>query len=106
VLPRLESSGGSALDYFYHDLKVKYSFQIKLRDTGSYGFLLPRTAIAPTGEEALDAVLYFGRFMMGHVGLAEAPSKDHHTDNDDGDDDDEWVVVDSDQPEEEETMEL
>lgn len=70
ILPRIESSGGSALDYFYHELKVKYSYQIKLRDTGSYGFLLPKDSIIPTGEEMLDAVLYFGRFMLGEIGMA------------------------------------
>ncbi|KAF2638558.1 hypothetical protein P280DRAFT_471159 [Massarina eburnea CBS 473.64] len=71
VLPHIESSGGSMLDYFYHELKIKYSFQIKLRDTGSYGFLLPKDNIIPTGEEIVDAVHYLGRFMLGEIGIME-----------------------------------
>lgn len=64
-----ESQGGSALDFFYHDVDVKLAFQIKLRDTGTYGFLLPRSEILPTGEEAYEAVVGLGRWMLGNHGI-------------------------------------
>ncbi|KAK6543788.1 putative metallocarboxypeptidase ecm14 [Orbilia ellipsospora] len=57
--------GGSALDYFYREIGVPYSYQIKLRDQGSYGFLLPKESIKPTGEEIESMVKSFGNFLIG-----------------------------------------
>lgn len=61
--------GGSALDWMYGTLHVKYSYQIKLRDNGAYGFLLPSEMIVPVGEEVVDAVKYFGGWVLGNKGI-------------------------------------
>ncbi|KAI1336169.1 hypothetical protein F5Y15DRAFT_427257 [Xylariaceae sp. FL0016] len=65
---RVEAGGGSAIDYIYHDFGARYSYQIKLRDTGSYGFLLPSEDIIPTGEEVFQAMKYFGDYLLGNNG--------------------------------------
>ncbi|KAK7935083.1 hypothetical protein PG985_000578 [Apiospora marii] len=65
---RIEPAGGSALDYFFHDIKARYSYQIKLRDTGTYGFLLPPSHIVPTGQEMFQALKYFGDYLLGNNG--------------------------------------
>ncbi|KAI0532960.1 hypothetical protein GGR58DRAFT_517301 [Xylaria digitata] len=68
VGPLVEARGGSAIDFFYHELEAHYSYQIKLRDTGSYGFLLPSDNIIPVGEEVFQAMKYLGDFLLGNNG--------------------------------------
>lgn len=55
--------------YLADELHARYSYQIKLRDTGSYGFLLPKEHIVPSGEEMLNALKYFGDFLLGNNGI-------------------------------------
>lgn len=72
VLPACEDRGvdwlpglgaGSSLDYMYHN-RAHWAFQLKLRDTGSHGFLLPSSYITPVGKEIYNAIKYFCEFIL------------------------------------------
>ncbi|CAG0886878.1 unnamed protein product [Darwinula stevensoni] len=43
---------------------IKYAYTIELRDTGTFGFLLPPEQIIPTGEETWAAVAAVARFFQ------------------------------------------
>lgn len=57
------ASGGSE-DWTYGQLGVKYSFSVELRDTGRYGFLLPKEQIIPTGEETFEGLKVLVKAMV------------------------------------------
>ncbi|XBW38742.1 hypothetical protein QEN19_004329 [Hanseniaspora menglaensis] len=54
---------GNALDYMYHS-KAYWAFQIKIRDLGERGFILPKKFIKPVGKENYAAVKHFCDFIL------------------------------------------
>lgn len=58
------AGSGSLLDYMYSSVRAHWAFQIKLRDTGSHGFLLPKKFIVPVGAEVYEALKYFFDFIL------------------------------------------
>ncbi|KAH7335603.1 hypothetical protein B0J17DRAFT_670765 [Rhizoctonia solani] len=59
---------GNIIDWMYGDANVKYSYSLMLRDTGTYGFLLPPRQIQPVGEETAAAVKSLVKFIE-NVGM-------------------------------------
>lgn len=65
LLPSM--GAGSALDYMYHN-KAYWAFVLKLRDSGTHGFLLPPKHIEPVGQEIYSAIKYFASFILYNDG--------------------------------------
>ncbi|KAL1778171.1 carboxypeptidase B [Sigmodon hispidus] len=59
------AAGGS--DDWAYDEGIKYSFTFELRDTGTYGFLLPESQIRQTCEETMLAVKYIANYVREHL---------------------------------------
>lgn len=59
------AAGGS--DDWAYDQGIKYSFTLELRDTGTYGFLLPESQIRPTCEETMLAVKYIANYVQKNL---------------------------------------
>ena len=49
----LYPASGGTIDWVYGDAGIPYAFAMELRDTGTYGFLLPPDQIIPNGEEVM-----------------------------------------------------
>ena len=65
-VPHTDLAPGGSDDWAY-DLGIKYSFTIELRDTGTYGFLLPPHEIKPTCLEALSAVKEIAQHVLENL---------------------------------------
>lgn len=52
----LSSGTGASADYAMHELGIKYSYTIELRDTGTQGFLLSPSYIDTTGLELYEMI--------------------------------------------------
>jgi Zinc carboxypeptidase len=52
----LDLASGGSDDWAKGVAGVKYSYTVELRDAGRHGFLLPATAIEPSGNEMFQAL--------------------------------------------------
>ncbi|CAF1378970.1 unnamed protein product [Rotaria sordida] len=60
-------ASGSTVDWTYGTANITFSYGVELRDTGSYGFLLPENQIIPTGKETLAGELALLKYIERHV---------------------------------------
>lgn len=50
-------ASGNSVDWVKGNYHIPITYTIELRDTGSYGFVLPSSQIIPSGQETLDALV-------------------------------------------------
>ncbi|KAK3870803.1 hypothetical protein Pcinc_023998 [Petrolisthes cinctipes] len=62
------AAAGGSDDWVKGVAGVKYAYTVELRDTGSYGFLLPTNQIIPTAEETFEGVKVVADFIMNNNG--------------------------------------
>lgn len=56
IINTIYQASGGTIDWTYNQ-GIKYSYTFELRDTGTYGFLLPADQIVPTAEETWLALM-------------------------------------------------
>jgi len=56
-------ASGSSADYTYGVCGIVYSYGVELRDTGTFGFLLPPEEIIPQGQEIFAAIVTMANYI-------------------------------------------
>lgn len=59
----LYSAPGSVLDWAYSEAGIRFTYSVSLRDTGTYGYLLPPRLIRPVGEETAVLIEYLAKWI-------------------------------------------
>ncbi|EIW71628.1 hypothetical protein TREMEDRAFT_27190 [Tremella mesenterica DSM 1558] len=54
---------GDSIDYVYGVTDVRWTYSAELRDTGTYGFMLPPDLIRPTAEELTSGLIFLAKFI-------------------------------------------
>lgn len=61
---KTDAAAGGADDWAYGVAKIPYVYTVELRDSGRYGFMLPKDQIIPTGEEFFDGLTHLASDLM------------------------------------------
>ncbi len=73
IAPTLYVADGSSVDWI-HESGSAAAWTIEVRDTGSYGFVMPPSEIVPNAEENFEAFLAMGAWFAAHPVFLELPA--------------------------------